>query len=146
MKLERNIERKYSIQVMSTTTTTTTTTKNGNSDLQDGFCWFLSWKVFIVEPVIFWTFLNAHSVISKLLTFAGLANLASHQIETTGSIIHQGKTLPFQLPIKTHFIDSLLLLLIQHSRNVQQLISHILPGNISIIYQKQCNLIVAWIA
>ena len=78
MKLERNIERKYSIQVMSITTTTTTTTKNGNSDLQDGFCCFLSWKVFIVEPVIFWTFLNAHSVISKLLTFAGLANLASH--------------------------------------------------------------------
>ena len=82
------------------------------SDLQEGLCWFMSWKVFIAEPVIFWTFLNAHSIISKLLTFAGLFNLASHYIQTKGSIIHQRKTLPFHLPIKTHFIDSLLLLLI----------------------------------
>ena len=52
--------------------------QNGNSDLQEGLSWFLSWKVFLVEPVIFCTFLNAHSIISKLLTFAGLSNLAIH--------------------------------------------------------------------
>ena len=41
--------------------------KKGNSDLQEGLCCFLSWKVFMVEPVIIWTFLDAHNAISKLL-------------------------------------------------------------------------------
>ena len=41
--------------------------KKENSDLQEGLCWFLSWTVFKVEPVIIWTFLDAHSAISKSL-------------------------------------------------------------------------------
>ena len=43
--------------------------KKGNSDLQEGLCWFLSWKVFIEEPVIIWTFLDAHNGISKSLNY-----------------------------------------------------------------------------
>ena len=78
MKLEKNSERKYSIQIMSTTTATTTTTTTWKFRFKEGLCCFLSIKVFIVEPVIFWTFLNAHSAISKSLTFAGLSDLASH--------------------------------------------------------------------
>ena len=79
MKLGKNSERKYSIQIMSTTaTTTTTTTTTWKFRFKEGLCCFLSRKVFIVEPVIFWTFLNAHSAISKSLTFAGLSDLASH--------------------------------------------------------------------
>ena len=41
--------------------------EKGNSDLQEGLCWLLSWKLFIVEPVIIWTFLDVHNAISKLL-------------------------------------------------------------------------------
>ena len=78
MKLERNTERKYSMQVMSTTTTTTTTTTKWKFRFTKGFMLALELKVFIVEPKKIWTFLNAHSAISKSLTFAGLPNLASH--------------------------------------------------------------------
>ena len=53
----------------------------------------------MVEPKKIWTFLNAHSAISKSLAFAGLSNLASHKIQTKGRIIDQRKTLPFHLPI-----------------------------------------------
>ena len=81
MKLERNTKRKYSMQVMSTTattTTTTTTTTKWKFRFTKGFMLALELKVFIVEPKKIWTFLNAHSAISKSLTFAGLSNLASH--------------------------------------------------------------------
>ena len=79
MKLEINNERKYSMQVMSTTTTTTTTTTTKwKFRFTKGFMLALELKVFIVEPKKIWTFLNAHSAISKSLTFAGLPNLASH--------------------------------------------------------------------
>ena len=81
MKLERNTKRKYSMQVMSTTattTTTTTTTTKWKFRFTKVFMLALELKVFIVEPKKIWTFLNAHSAISKSLTFAGLSNLASH--------------------------------------------------------------------
>ena len=65
MKPERNTERKYYMQVMSTTTT--------------------KWKfrftkrfvlvLFRVNPVIFWAFLNAHSAISESLTFTSYSIL-----------------------------------------------------------------------
>ena len=66
MKLERNTERKYSMQVMSTTTTTTTTTKR-KFRFTRGFMLFIVLEGFYSKPVIFWTFLNAHSAISKSL-------------------------------------------------------------------------------
>ena len=93
MKQERNTKRKYSMQVMSTTTT------KRKFRFTKVFMLALELKVFIVEPKKIWTFLNAHSAISKLLTFAGLPNLASHYIQTKESIIHHKKTLPFHLPI-----------------------------------------------
>ena len=72
MKQERNTKRKYSMQVMSTTTT------KRKFRFTKVFMLALELKVFIVEPKKIWTFLNAHSAISKSLTFAGLPNLASH--------------------------------------------------------------------
>ena len=78
MKLDRNTERKCFMQVMSTTTTATTTTTKWKFRFTRGFMLVLILKVFVGEPVIFWTFLNAHSAISKLSTSAELSNLASH--------------------------------------------------------------------
>ena len=73
MKLERNTERKYSMQVMSTTTTT-----KWKFRFTRGFKLALELKGFYSGAIIFSSFLNAHSAISKSLTFAGLSNLASH--------------------------------------------------------------------
>ena len=87
MKLERNTERKYSMQVMSTTTARAKCTFR----FTRRFTLVLELKGFY-RPVIFWIFLNAHSAISKSLTLAGLSNFASHYIHTKGSIIHQRKT------------------------------------------------------
>ena len=75
MKLERNTERKYSMQVMSTTATTT----KWKFRFTRGFMLVLELKGFYSEASnILPTYLNAHSAISKLLTLAGLPNLASH--------------------------------------------------------------------
>ena len=76
MKRERNAERKYSMQVMSTTTKTTTTTK-WNFRFTKGFILVLELKGFYSEAVNILDILNAHSAISELLTFAELSNLAS---------------------------------------------------------------------
>ena len=75
MKLERNTEIIYSMEVMSTTATTAT---KWQFRFTRGFMLVLKLKDFIVEPVMFWTFLNVHGAISKSLTFVGLSNLASH--------------------------------------------------------------------
>ena len=64
------------MQVMSAATTATTT--KWKFRFTKGFMLALELKVFIVEPKKIWTFLNAHSAISKLLSIAGLPNLASH--------------------------------------------------------------------
>ena len=72
MKLEKNAERKYSMQVMSLTTT------KWKFRFTRVFMLALELKFFIVELVIFRIFLNAHSAISKSLTFAGLSNLATY--------------------------------------------------------------------
>ena len=72
VKLERINERKYNMQqVMSTTTTTTTTTTKSKFRFTRRFMLALELKGFLVELVTYWTFLNADSVISKSLTFAG---------------------------------------------------------------------------
>ena len=73
MKLERNTERKYSMQVMSTTTTT-----KWEFRFTRGFKLALELKGFYSGAIIFSSFLNAHSAISKSLTFAGLSNIASY--------------------------------------------------------------------
>ena len=73
MRLERNTERKYSMQVMSTITARAKWTFR----FTRGFVLVLELKGFY-RPVIFWIFLNAHSTISKSSTFAGLSNFASH--------------------------------------------------------------------
>ena len=73
MKLERNTERKYSMQVMSTTTTiTTATTTKWKFRFTRGFMLVLELKGFYSGAK------NTHSAIPKSLTFAGLSNLASH--------------------------------------------------------------------
>ena len=74
MKLERNTERKYSMQVMSTTTTTT----KWEFRFTRGFKLALELKGFYSGAIIFSSFLNAHSAISKSLTLAGLSNIASY--------------------------------------------------------------------
>ena len=73
VKLERINERKYYMQqIMSTTTTTTTTTATKRKfRFTRRFMLALELKGFLVELVTYWTFLNADSVISKSLTFAG---------------------------------------------------------------------------
>ena len=132
------------MQVMSATTTTTTTTK-WKFRFTKGFMLALELKVFIVEPKKIWTFLNAHSAISKLLTIAGLPNLASHQMQTKGSIIHQRKTLPFHLPI-TDSLHRFLVIIFTDIDLQRCRIAYIkyFPRKY-ISYWKQCNRIVAWI-
>ena len=61
------------MEVMSTTTTT-----KWKFRFTRGFMLVLELKGFYSGAKKFWTFLNAHSAISKSLTFAGLSNLASH--------------------------------------------------------------------
>ena len=100
------------MQVMSTTATTA----KWKFTFTRGLCWFLSSKVFIVEPKKFWTFLNVHSAISKSLTFAELSNLASHQIQSNGRIVHQRKTLPFHLPV-TDSLHRFLVIIIMKTKN-----------------------------
>ena len=143
MKLERNTERKCSMQVMSTTATTTIKQK---FRFTRGFMLVLELKGFYSEASnILPTYLNAHSAISKLLTLAGLPNLASHQIQTKGSIIHQRKTLPFYLPIRDSLHRFLVIIItgiaLQKCRIAY--ITYFTRRHIN--YQKQCNLIVAWI-
>ena len=140
MKLERNTERKYSMQVMPTTTARAKWTFR----FTRRFMLVLGLKGFY-RPVKFWIFLNAHSAISKSLTFAGLSNLASHQIQTKGSIIHQRKTLPFHLPI-TDSLHRFLVIIITDTALQKCRIAYITYFTWKHInYQKQCNLIVAWI-
>ena len=70
VKLERINERKYYMQQVMSTTTTTTATKR-KFRFTRRFMLALELKGFLVELVTYWTFLNADSVISKSLTFAG---------------------------------------------------------------------------
>ena len=103
MKLGRNTDRKCSMQVISTTTTTT---KQKFRFIRE-FILVLELKGLSSGQVIFWTFLNAHTAISKSLTFAGFSNLASHYILSI-----REKHCRFICQLQTHFIDSLLVLLI----------------------------------
>ena len=86
--------------------------KKGNSDLQEALRWFLSWKVFIVEPVIIWTFLDAHNAISKLLNHEHLhGNPILHAIKYKVLSIRE-KDFHFSSQVQTHFMDFLWLLLL----------------------------------
>ena len=99
MKLERNTERKYSMQVMSTTT-------KWKFRFAKGFMLVLELKGFYSEAS------NSSPMISKSLTFTSYPILQAIRYKLREVLSIREKHCNFICQFQTHFIDFLLILLL----------------------------------